>query len=142
MSSIWTPGGEHRVPPGGAGDRGGDPRTGQPGRQGASADPGTEEQAELTEEERARLEEAAEEVAAVRAQLAATPPEQVVANHVIGLYELAAIHLGRQPPDLAAARLAIDALTAVLDACQGRLGELEPTLSGARSQIQLAFVAA
>ena len=100
------------------------------------------EEPELTEEERARLEEAAEEVAAVRAQLAAAPAEQVVANHVIGLYELAAIHLASQPPDLTSSRLAIDALAAVLDACQGRLGDLEPTLSGARSQIQLAFVAA
>jgi hypothetical protein len=79
-------------------------------------------------------------MAAIRAQLAAAPPEQVVANHLIGLYELAAIHLGRETPNLPAARLAIDALGAVLDSCRGRLGEPEPTLVAARSQIQLAFV--
>jgi hypothetical protein len=120
MSSIWTPGGERPVP------------------RPENSDPQTEP--ELTAEEQAHLEEAAQEVAAVRAQLAATPPDQVIANHVIGLYELAAIHLSQQPPGLPAARLAIDALGAVLDACSGRLGELEPTLAAARSQIQMAFV--
>lgn len=122
MSSIWTPGGEHRVPP--------------QDSSGPAAEP------QLSAEEQARLQEAAEEVAAVRAQLAAAPPEQVVANHVIGLYELAAIHLSQQPPRLDAARLAIDALGGMLDACRGRLGEVEATLGAARSQIQMAFVGA
>ena len=77
----------------------------------------------------------------VRAQLAAAPPELVVTNHLMGFYELAAIHLDREDPDLAAAKLAIDALTGVLDACKGRLGENEKLLADARTQIQLAFVA-
>jgi hypothetical protein len=98
--------------------------------------------ADLSPEEQARLEDAAEELAAVRAQVAAAPPEQVVANHLIGLYELAAIHLGQASPNLPAARLAIDALGAVLDACKGRLGEAESTLGAARTQIQLAYVGA
>jgi hypothetical protein len=122
MSSIWTPGGEHRVP--------------REDSSGPAAEP------QLSAEEQARLEETADEVAAVRAQLAAAPPEQVVANHVIGLYELAAIHLSQQPPRLDAARLAIDALGGMLDACHGRLGEVEATLGAARSQIQMAFVGA
>ena len=64
----------------------------------------------------------------------------MITNHVMGLYELAAIHLGQATPNLPAARLAIDALGAVLDSCKGRLGETEATLGAARSQIQLAFV--
>lgn len=86
------------------------------------------------------MEEAAAEIAQIKEQLAAAPPELVVANHVMGLYELAAIHLNRETPDLDAARLAIDALAGVLDACKGRLGEAEPTLSGARQQLQMTFV--
>ena len=58
----------------------------------------------------------------------------------MGLYELAAIHLNREEPNLEAARLAIDALAAVLERCQGRLGEPESTLIEARSQLQMAFV--
>lgn len=119
MSSLWTPGGEHSIP-----DR---PR-------GADAEP------ELSEEEAAAMGEAAAEIAQIREELAAAPPELVVANHVMGLYELAAIHLNRPEPDLAAARLAIDALAAVLDRCAGRLGEPEATLVGARQQLQMAYV--
>ena len=78
--------------------------------------------ADLSPEEQARLEEAAEELAAVRAQLAAAPPEQVVANHLIGLYELAAIHLGQASPNLPAARLAIDALGGRARRLQGTAG--------------------
>jgi hypothetical protein len=84
--------------------------------------------------------EAASEISEIRAQLAAAPPELVVANHVMGLYELAAVHLNQEQPDLAAARLAIDALSGVIDGCKGRLGENERTLVDARHQLQLAYV--
>jgi hypothetical protein len=147
MSSLWTPGGERRVPrpdappsaappPSGAGAGGTGGRRGP----GDAGDASGDDTPDLTPEEEARMAEAADEIAAVRAQLAAAPPEQVVANHLIGLYELAAIHLGQPTPNLPAARLAIDALGAVLDTCKGRLGEVEATLGAARSQIQMAYV--
>src|SRR3954451_3369329 len=135
MSSIWTPGGEHRVPrPDEHGSAAPPPDQAEAAGAGAPsgadmddemADATADEMADLSPEEQARLAEAAEEMAAIRAQLAAAPPEQVVGNHLIGFYELAAIHLGQESPDLAAAQLAIDALGAVLDACKGRLGEVE-----------------
>jgi hypothetical protein len=138
MSSLWTPGGERRVP------RPDAPPSAAPpaGGSGPGRGPGGDDDAspDLSPEEEARLAEAADEIAAVRAHLAAAPPEQVVANHLIGLYELAAIHLGQPTPNLPAARLAIDALSAVLDGCKGRLGEVEATLGAARSQIQMAYV--
>lgn len=135
MSSLWTPGGEHPVSAG-------------PGATAAAsvveAVSNTESERTpappLTEEEAETLADAAAEIAEVREQLAATPAELVVANHVMGLYELAAIHLNREEPNLEAARLAIDALAAVLERCQGRLGEPESTLIEARSQLQMAFV--
>lgn len=120
MSSLWTPGGEHPV------DR-------DPG-QVPSEDPG------LTAEQEQALADAATEMAAVRQQLLAAPVEMVVTNHIMGLYELAAIHLNREDPDLVSARLAIDALGGAMDACKGRLGEHEATLADARTQLQMAFV--
>ena len=56
-----------------------------------------------------------------RRRLADVPAAQVVANHAMGLFELAAIHLSQQPPDLGEAALAIDAMAAVVDAVGDRL---------------------
>ena len=50
------------------------------------------------------------------------PAEVVVTNHVMGLYELAAIHLSADEPDLASAALAIDAVACLVDGLGDRLG--------------------
>jgi hypothetical protein len=118
MSSLWTPGGERPVGDDGSGALGHDDPT----------DP-TPDQEELLGE-----------LQAAREQLANTPAALVVANHAIGLFQLAAIHLDRQPPNLDDARLAIDALAAILDGLEGRLGEEEDALREARTQLQMAYV--
>jgi hypothetical protein len=82
----------------------------------------------------------ADELAAMQAELAGTPASVVVANHAIGLFQLAAIHLNLRPPNLEEGRLAIDAFAGLVDATQGRLGDEEDTLRAALSQIRLAFV--
>jgi hypothetical protein len=64
----------------------------------------------------------------------------VVANHVMGFYELAAIHLSQQPPSFTEATVAIDAMRGVLERLPGRLGDNEQTLRDALSQLQLAYV--
>jgi len=76
----------------------------------------------------------------MRRQLANTPAEIVVANHCYGLFELAAIYLSQTPPMLFQAQLAIDGLGYLLAGLQGRLGEAEPALLEALSQLRLAFV--
>jgi len=76
----------------------------------------------------------------VRRRLADVPAATIVANHAIGLYELAAIHLSAQPCALAEAALAIDALSGLLDAVEARLGEDADTLSQALATIRLAYV--
>jgi len=127
MSSLWTPSGEHF--PQGEGDGGAPPRF-PPAGDTDVTDPSTEpSQAE-----------AQAEVDAMRAQLANTPAEVVVANHCYGLFELAAIYLSQTPPQLFQARLAIDGLGALLDGLRGRLGEAEPALLESLSQLRLAFV--
>ena len=63
-----------------------------------------------------------------------------MANHAMGCYELAAIHLSAQPPKFAEAQLAIDGFGALLGVLAGHLGPDEATLADALAQIRLAFV--
>jgi len=76
----------------------------------------------------------------LRRQLADAPVEAVVGNHCYGLFELAALHLSHDPPNLDAARLAVDAMAALVEGLEGRLGEEEATLRDGLAQIRLAFV--
>lgn len=126
--SLWTPGGEHEVPrePAPAADD-----------NGVEDLPGFDE---LTPEQQQQAMAMARELAETRERLAQVPAAEVVANHVMGLYELAAIHLSVDPPSLDDARLAIDAMVALVDGLSGRLGEHEPVLIEARTQLQMAFV--
>jgi hypothetical protein len=124
MSSLWTPSGEHFPP-----DEGG----------GGANQPPSEPDGDF--EPAPPIDAAAQaEVDAMRAQLANTPAEVVVANHCYGLFELAAIYLSQQPPMLFQARLAIDGLGHLLTGLTGRLGEAEPALLESLSQLRLAFV--
>ena len=128
--SLWTPRGEHEVPR--------EPEA-EPGPEPGEA-AGEPDFADLSPEERAQAEALAKEMAEVRRQLAETPAAVVVANPAMGLYELAAIHLGQDPPNLPQASLAIDAMSAIVDGLPRRLGENESTLKDALQQLRLAFV--
>lgn len=79
-------------------------------------------------------------MAEARARLADVPAEVVVTNHVMGLYELGAIHLSAQTPDLVSASLAIDAMAMLVDGLGDRLGDEAPTMRDALANIKLAFV--
>jgi hypothetical protein len=84
--------------------------------------------------------EAQAAIADARARLAEAPAEMVVANHVMGLYELGAIHLSASPPDLRAAALAIDAVACLVEGLGDRLGEDASTFRDALANIRLAYV--
>jgi hypothetical protein len=86
------------------------------------------------------IEEAQLAMAEARARLADVPAEVVITNHVMGLYELAAIHLSASPPDLVQSALAIDAVACLVDGLGDRLGEEAPTMRDALNNIRLAFV--
>lgn len=98
----------------------------------------------MSSDDTADLEQTAEEVEAAlresRARLAEAPVEVVIANHVLAFYELAAIHLSQQPPNLGAAAVAIDAMSAVVHTLETRLGDDEGTMRDALQNIQFAFV--
>jgi hypothetical protein len=87
-----------------------------------------------------QVDDAREAMQAVRRQLAEVPAQVVVANHVMGLYELAAIHLSASPADLAQAALAIDSVACLVEGLGDRLGEEAATMRDALANIRLAFV--
>ena len=163
--SIWTPSGEHKVPRDSSGQgaegarqhsdgatQGGDAQA-PAGDFGAgdfqtagAADPlaqmdgshmdGADPQA-LDPEVRAELEA---QMAEVRQRILETPVEAMVVQHLIGLFEIAAIHLNAENPDLSSVRLAIDAMDGALGASQGRLGDAEEAMQSMLHQARMAYV--
>ncbi len=119
MSSLWTPGGEHPVPP-----------TGDDAVYDPADDP--EYDQDMVDEVQARMDE-------VRAQILQTPAATVLANHVMGFYELGAIHLSTTPPNLDEARLAVDAMGLMVENLGDRLAE-QDTLRDALAQLRMAYV--
>ena len=137
MSSIWTPSGEYQPRDAGDGPEPGGAGAG-PGSQAARA-----EGPEITEEELDALRR-------VHEQLRATPAIDVVANHVVQLFQLALVYLGAggapagstdaPVADLVQASLVIDTMAAIVDGLGPRLAEHEQTLRDALSQLQLLWV--
>jgi hypothetical protein len=128
VSSLWTPSGEHQP-------QEEPPSASTPNAQGEEREPTPEEVEALRE---------------VHARLVATPVEDVVANHALGIWQLALVHLGViTPPDvdgrpatpnLAGAGFAIDALAALVDGLGERFGDHEEVLRDALTQAQMLFV--
>lgn len=79
-------------------------------------------------------------MAEARARLAEVPAEVVVVNHIMGLYELGAIHLSSETPDLVAAQLAIDSMALLVEGLGERLGDDAQTMADALANIRMAFV--
>jgi hypothetical protein len=83
-----------------------------------------------------------------RAELASVPVPDIIANHAVGLWQLALLHLlpdpadeGLEPvPRLEEAALAIDALAALVDGLGGRLAPHDEALREALAQLRLAYV--
>lgn len=115
--SLWTPGGDHPVGP-----------------------PPAQPEPDLTADEQAQLQTMQAEMDEVRQQLLAAPASVVIANHAMGIYEVAAIHLTADQPKLTEANLAIDALGALVEGLEGRLGEPEPTLREALAHLRAAYL--
>jgi Domain of unknown function (DUF1844) len=126
MSTFWTPEGERPIP------RDPPPSSDRAPAGSASGGPGPQGE-ELSAEDEAALTE-------LQQQLAQTPVELVIANHAFGLFELAALHLSLQPPQLRQARQAIDALGALVEGMAGRLGEYERQLIEGLANLRMAFV--
>lgn len=123
MSSLWTPDGERPIRREGA-------PVPAPSPSAPSGGAGEEPDEEAMRAEMAQMQE----------ELASTPVEAVISNHAVGLFNLAGLHLSRQPPNLEQGRLAIDAFAALIEGLSGRLGPDEAALIDGLAQLRLAFV--
>jgi hypothetical protein len=132
--SLWTPDGERPVGREPAPEPSADP----------SQEPGTaflpDDFEDLSPEDQARLQAMQAEMEEIRQGLLEAPAAVVIANHAMGIYELAAIHLTAPEPKLPEAVLAIDGLAALVEGLAGRLGEAEATLQGALTQLRAAYL--
>ena len=137
MSTLWTPSGEHRPE-----EPEPDPGEGP----GPAFDGG-----DFDDDPSAGEEPSPEQIEAMlrsRAELASVPVTDIIANHAVGLWQLAVLHLMPDPdpeglpapPRLDEARLAIDALGALVEGLGPRLAPHDETLRDALSQLRLAYV--
>ncbi len=141
--SLWTPDGERTVSrtpstPTPAAPPSDDVRN-SPELREAMAEAGVDID-ELTPEQLAEATEALVEMSRVRERMLSVPTADVIANHMMGIYELAAIHLGENPPNFGEAGLAIEVLRLIVDNLGPKFGDSESILRQALQQLQLAFV--
>lgn len=136
--TIWTPDGEHPVnnEPNDDSDQ---------GREFADflatlSDEDLATFTNMSEQEQADAMQMYAELSEARQRMMGTPAANIIANHAMGLYELAAIHLSAAEPNLSEAKLSIDALVALVEVIRGKTDTDESTLNDAIAQIQLAYV--
>ncbi len=129
MSTFWTPGGERPIP------------RDEPAA-ATQAPTGPPDVGDHFDGDDGMDDELRAELLAMQQQMLRTPAAIVVANHCIGLVELAALHLGQDPPNLADAQVAIDALGGMVDATGPRLGENASPLRQALNQMRMAYIEA
>ena len=125
MSSIWTPSGERPV-----------------GRPEPEPAPQSQPRSGPVGPDDLSDEEMAEQMLLMQQQVLATPAAVVVANHAMALFELAALYLSPEPPQLTDAQVAIDAMAAVVEAVGPRFGPNERPLREGLAQLRMAFVEA
>ncbi len=150
MGTLWTPGGERDVPPAEP-DPESDAETGSPSTAPAEDAGQTDplraaaeaigvDLDSLNDEERAQLAAELDEMMAVRRQVGATPAAEMLANHMMRLFDLATIYLETEPPSFSDAATVIEAFRSMVDGLGERLGEHQTMLTEALGQLQMVFV--
>jgi hypothetical protein len=153
MGSLWTPDGEHEVPPTEATDGPTTQSSASSDVPGQSGDPSADtlraaaaaigvDLDSLDGDERQQLRAELEEMMRVRREVAATPATEMLTNHLMRLFDLATIYLEGDSPSFGDAATVIEAFRAMLDAVGDRLGESQSLLQEALGQLQMLFVQA
>ncbi len=147
MSSLWTPEGEHQVAkpaPSAADDTElpsiGDDTVGQIDPLRAAAQQLGLDLDSMSEEDIAELQSELTQMMQARQQMAQTPAADMLANHLMRLFDLAVIYLEADPPRFGDAATVIESFRAVVDNVGPRLGQNQPVLQEALSQMQMVFV--
>lgn len=153
--SLWTPGGEHKIPdaqPENATQQASTQtannqasnsqaqNSNASGTQHANTQADTQTQADAQTLDPKTQQELEEQLAAVRQRVLETPVEIMLAQHLVGLYEIAAIHLSVEDADMTAAKVAIDAMSGMVEAVKGQLGDAAEPVESMLHQIRMAYV--
>jgi hypothetical protein len=139
MSEIWTPGSDQGNP-----GQAPQPQPAEQPQEGAAMGiPGFEN---LSEEEQQL---AMDELRQIQEYLAASPAIDIIANHAVGMYELASLHLGKakqseaDPAEkakrLGEAALAIQAMQGIIQTMSSQLGNHKPGLDDAANNLQQVY---
>lgn len=133
VSTLWTPSGEHEPS-----DSSADDVTEADFADPSSAYRGPEEPSAAEMEA---------EMQRARAELSSVPVADIIANHAVGLWQLAVLHLTPEPdpdgyvePHLVEASLAIDAFAALVETLGDRLAPHDEAMKEALAQLRMAFV--
>jgi len=135
LMTIWTPSGEHEIPRNSSDspDQSKQVKSG-----GQAAEPvGSGPDGEIDPEVQQQYEE---QLAEISQRILETPIETMLAQHFVGLFEIAAIHLSADSPNLHNARLVINAMDGMMSATEGELGNAEEPMQSMLHQIRMAFV--
>lgn len=149
MSSLWTPGGERPVPPRQTDDDAvtqSDVSGSSPGAhiaseqlRAAASQLGVDLDS-MSPEDIEQLQSELVEMMRVRREMAETPAGDMLANHLMRLFDLAVIYLEAEPPRFGDAATIIEAFRSVVEGLGDRLGAHQHLLQEALSQMQMVFV--
>lgn len=94
----------------------------------------------MSSEDIAQLEAEMAEMMRARREMAETPAADMVANHMMRLFDLTLIYLEAEPPRFTDATTVIESFRAVLDHAGDRLGSHAQLLRDTLNQMQMVFV--
>lgn len=147
MSSLWTPDGERAVPPkptappsgGDSADTGSPSGSASESLRAAASQLGIDLDS-MSPDDIAQLEAEMAEMMRARREMAETPAADMVANHMMRLFDLTMIYLEAEPPRFADATTVIESFRAVIDHNGDRLGAHAGLLNDALNQMQMVFI--
>lgn len=160
MSSLWTPDGERPIAPSSPRSGPDTPESGTGGQGVASGDTETSGEGSthvsealrsaasqlgidldsMTSDDIAQLETEMAEMMRARQEMAQTPAADMVANHMMRLFDLTLIYLEAEPPRFTDATTVIESFRAILDHAGDRLGSHAQLLRDTLNQMQMVFV--
>jgi len=135
--TIWTPRGEHEVSREAADTQQQAPPPNQPPNSQPPSPSPTAQDPQVDPQAQREYEQ---QLAEIRQNILETPIELILAQHFLGLSEIAVIHLSEANPNLESARLVINAMNGIVSATQGELGDAEEALQLALHQVQMEYV--
>lgn len=94
----------------------------------------------MSSEDITQLEAEMSEMMRARREMAETPAADMIANHMMRLFDLTMIYLEAEPPRFGDATTVIESFRAIVDHNGERLGQHLELLNDALNQMQMVFI--